>query len=344
MSNEVYTKITDEQVHQVYKELDKENTSAEKLEAAEKETEKSDYKEISEMQNATDISVTGVDNSQINENKKDYLDAFSPYDIGDEDAEALLKLIYDYKNGLDKGLYNRLPKNLQVIADGFKTQARINGVKKSNDATAKFLLDSFINDAKLNRAVEEFTTEMNDTMNDMNRNYNLIFNDAIDEIFANIDKIKEEDPERAEIIISVKKAFEDAMLFEKQMEYIDHLTLKKLNKYHGGKRLSNDVYYFNKRVNVTEIKIPDIGELPAIIKNHLPEYDMDTIEKFVSVLVKTTTDLTLEGDENINNVAYVYRIVGNIYDYKYSSDPESEKYNTVFGNIAKALDKIKNIK
>lgn len=344
MNNEVDTKITDEQVHKVYKELDKENTSAEKLEAAKKETEESNYEGISEMQNVTDASVTGVDNTQVNENRKDYLDAFSAYDIGDEDAEALLKLIYDYKNGLDRGLYNRLPKSLQMIADGFKSHAKLNGIKQSNDTVAKFLLNSFIDDAKLNRAVEEFETEMNDAMSDMGKNYSLIINDAIDEIFANIDKIKEEDPERAEIIAAVKKAFEDAMSFEKQMEYIDHLTLKKLNKYHGGKRLSNDVYYFNKRVNVTEIKIPDIGELPAIIKNHLPEYDMDTIEKFVSVLVKTTTDLTLEGDENINNVAYVYRIVGNIYDYKYSSDPESEKYNTVFGNIAKALDKIKNIK
>jgi hypothetical protein len=339
------TKITPEQVGMVYNELEKDNKDAERLKAAQEETENTEYAGVEPMSNITDVSVTGVDNTQVNEEKADYLEAFAPYNIGDEDAVKLLNLIYDYKAGkVDHAfLYNRLPSDMQKIADGLRTSPDAMGHKISKNSAAEFLINSFINDAKLNKAVDEFTTEMDETIKGMNKEYDLIYSDAIEDIFNDIDKIRQEDPERADRILAIKNAFAESMTYQRQLDYIDTLNTKRLNKYHGGKRLRNDVYYFNKRVNVTEIKIPDIGELPEIIKARLPEYDMDVIEKFVSIIVKTTTNLQLEGEENLSNLAYVYRTVDNIYDFKFSSDPESERYNTIFGNIAKALDKINNL-
>lgn len=341
MAAEENTKITNEQVHGIYTELAKNDKDAEKLEKAQSETEQTVYSGVEEMNDP--VNLGGVDTTDVNEGRKDYLDAFSPYNINDEDAVKLLEIISDFKAGKKENIYNRLPDEIKKIADGLTKSPDAAQAKVSKEWAASFLIGSFISDAKLNKAIDEFNEEMNETVASMNKEYELIFNEAIDEIFAKLDTIRVEDPERAKSIEAVKKAFDDATTFERQLEYVDHLSSKKLNKYHGGKRLNNDVFYFNKRVNVTEIRIPDIGELPAIIKMHLPEYGDDEIMKFVSILVKTTTTLPLEGLENLGNLAYVYKMIDNIYTYKYSGDTESETYKTIFGNIAKVLDKIKSL-
>lgn len=341
MAVEENTKITDEQVHGIYTELAKDDKEAEKLEKAQSETEQAEYSKVEEMNGS--VNLGGVDTADVNEGRKDYLDAFSPYNINDEDAVKLLEIISDFKAGKKDNIYNRLPDEIKKIADGMAKSPDARQAKVSKEWAASFLISNFISDAKLNKALDEFNEEMNEAVASMNKEYGLIFNEAIDEIFSQLETIRAEDPERAASIEAVKKAFEDAVSFERQLEYVEHLTPKKLNKYHGGKRLSNDVFYFNKKVNVTEIRVPDIGELPAIIKMHLPEYGEDEIMKFVSILVKTTTILPLEGLENLGNLAYVYKMIDNIYNYKYSGDAESETYKTIFGNIAKVLDKIKSL-
>jgi hypothetical protein len=337
--------ITEEQVHEVYTKLEEENTDAEKLAKAEEETEENEYSEIEEIDNYVNLGGASVED--VDEGDEDYIEAFSPYNLSDDDAKKFIEVIADYKIGRNKNnVYNRLPDKIKDIADGFANSPDSHGIKVSKEWAAEYVVKSFINDAKVNKAVDTFNDELNNTMADINKQYDLIFNESIENVFSKIDEIRAEDPVKADRVEAVKAAFDDASTFQRQLDYLDHIGAKKLNKLHGGKRIISDAFYFNTKVNVTEIRVPDIGELPAIIKMELPDYDIDDINKFVSIIVKTTATLPLEGPDNLGNIAYVYKVVSNIYNYKYwdsEIDVASETHDTIFGNITKVLDKIKNI-
>ena len=189
--------------------------------------------------------------------------------------------------------------------------------------------------------MEKTLKEMEKTLKSIDSAYGDIYRDAMDEIFNQIDEIREKDPSRADRLQAIKNAFEDAGTFSRQLEYLDKATTKKLNKILNF-RYDDRIFYFNKRVNVTEVRMPDVRELIDIISTNLPNYEEDIIKKFIIVLIEST-DIN-ELDQDVIKLAYVYRLINNIYDYKFYVDDDSEQYKMIFGNITKVLEKIKALK
>ena len=361
------TILTDEQVTEVYNKLEKEseNTNADKLEEGAKETEKSNYEEVTPMENQG-VGVPQVDekllkemglsdeyieelkstpnvDTKINETADDYKEILKEYNITNEDAANLFKVILDYKNdGIVEGLYNKLPQSAKKIADSFVIVGKAESVKVSKDNAAKTIIESFITDAKFSRSVDEFNEEMNKLTINTNKEYRLIMNEYIEELYKDIDNIRTEDPEKAETLERIKKSFDDAGKFTKELEYLNHTSAKKLKKTVQNS-YDSECFYFNKKVNTTDIKLPDIRGLYPIIKKALPGFTELQIKEFIITICKASYNLDVKN--NIEDLAYIYKSIENIFAFRAIdvADFESDFAKEVFGNVSVVIKKIINL-
>lgn len=329
--------ITDNQVKDIYNKLAPEDaTSTELLKAAEEETESTEYSDIEEIE--IDDSIAGVNTKKVNPTENDYREVLDEYNITNEEAKSMIDLINNYRSGdTNKNYYELLPKSFKDIADGIRNSSAMQGQKVSRNNAAMFLLDQLINDSEFTNIMNSFQSEFANIATEMNTGYNKILSDAFNEVFENIDKIETEDPEKAKTIRAIKAAFDKSIVFDDQLEYAKKIGANKLTKLAG--RLDSEAIYFNKKVNATDVKIPDISELVPIIHDKLPDYDIETIKKFIIILCKTMEDVDVEND--VAGLAYIYKTINNIYIYRFI-DIADENATLLFRNIATVLDCIKN--
>lgn len=281
----------------------------------------------------------------IKETEEDYRSAVSFYDLTDNEVTEFIKLMDDFRKNKDMtGAFDRLPATLQRTALALGSIAKEEvGHRVSKDNCAKLLLNEFIHDAKYEKLMNDYQQEMQDTIKEMNEGYANIINEAFDDTFAKIDQIKAEDPEKAEIIQKVKKAFDTATTFERQKEYLKKFNGKKLGKL--ADRMVGETIYFNKKVNKesTGVVVPDINELWDVIRMTSiglgKAYDNLTISKFIVLICKSCEKLDVEA--NIYDLAYVYKMIDSIYRYKFA--PLDENGEKIFNNIFEVLDLIQEV-
>lgn len=324
--------ITDEQVSEVYTELASvNNEDTEKLKEAEESTENTEYTNIEELPEDQFIPTE----IHVEETKEDTKEVLSTYGITEEESTNMIELIEKYKNHVNMDYYTLLPESFKAIADGFKEYGGPDGKKISRNQAAMLLLDELIHDSQFNNAMENFQKEISDVVYDMNVEYNKLFTDAFNETFAKIDELKVTDPEQAEKIIAVKQAFEDSTKYDRQKEYLNSLSKKKLSKLLS--HYDTQVSFFNKYINVTEVKVPDVGELLPVIQKNLPEYSADDIKLFILAICKTCYDLDFEN--NVADMAYTYKLISSIYMYKFTENVGEEEF-LLFRRIADVIDSL----
>lgn len=344
--------MTDEQVKNVYNKLDKAefNSNNDKLEAAKAETENIKYDSITPMDNnlgvpqddMSEISQEEAEKiiSKVEERDTDYREVLRTYGIKDEkEVTEFFTVLNAYKknNSSTNGLYKQLPPFIQALCDNMVGLASGSGLKLSKDNAAKNIVDGIINDAKLNKALDEFNEELNNVTINTSKEYKVLMNEYIESMYKDIDKIEAEDPEKAEILKKIKEAFDNAGKFTKELEYISHTTNKKLEK--ALMRYKNECFYFNRKVNSTDITLPDIDQLYPIIKRALPNYTEKQIKKFIVVICKASATYNFD---NIDELAYTYRSIENILSFRAIdvADFESDFAKEVFGNVSVVINKI----
>lgn len=336
INNENDNTITDTQIHEVYNKLDEENTSKEALENAQELTESSDYTEVEKIENSNDAIVPGIGTvnlDEIKETDKDYKEVLDAYNLSEEDAVNLIEVINKYKKNKKINYYELLPESIKAIADGFRSLGIKENYKMGKNEAAKAVLSEFIHDAQLNNTMDAFSSELNNTIAEMNAGYDKLLLEAFDDAFSKLDSIEAENPEQAAKIRLVKESFEEAITFNRQKAYVEKTSANKIRKFVS--RYKNEVSYFNNRVNVTDVKIPDINELFPIIHNALPHFTDDEIKKFIIVICKSSYDLDVKN--NIGDLAYIYKLVSNIYGYKFTNNFHDETATKIFGNIAEVI-------
>ena len=339
-------KLTDEQVHNIYDTLSEvDKKSADDLNAAEKETDDSDYTsdnntEIDKSNIIPGIKDVNLDiTDTIEESQENIKDALTPYELDENSTVQMLNLIEDYKKGNKNDIYSKLPAAFKhtvdmMIEKEIKSSNTVN-INKMRNATAGLIIESFINDAKMSASVEEFSSEMNKTVGEMTVEYDSMINKAIEDTFSKIDEIKDTNPEQAKRLEAIKKAFESASTFEDQLNYAKNTTSyvlrKSLNDYHG------TVIRFNTKVNNNTfgVKVPKIEEIVPIINKALPKYTITDIKKFIISICRTSKD-----PKDLAGTAYNYRLISNIYRYKFTNIDEKGK--VIFENISKVIDEIKS--
>ena len=348
------TQLTENEVKKVYDTLEKanENNDREKLAKASEETNSTEYSNIEEMkspkiigvdfasENNKDVSVERIINASEITEEGSKENMFEEYGLSTEEANEVLKLISEYNttNVNVTGLYDKLPEKLKEITNGIVTESKLSGQRISKDNAAKFIIDSFINDIDFDNILDEYNREMNQIIAESNKEFQYIMKDSFDEIFERIDEIEAEDPEKAKTIRAIKSAFDDACSYSRLLDYIDHISAKKLNKFLN--RYDEECIYFNKKVNTTDIKVPNITLLYPIIKQVLSGFTESQIKKFIIVICKSSYNLNMD---NIVDISYIYRLINNIVSFKYTNDFESDFGKEIFGNITVVIQKIINL-
>lgn len=341
--------MTDDQVKQVWTTLSAEDTdSINRLENAEIETIEHPYDNINEVdtdrlsgfvpgvvEEAADVP-TSINDSQLKE-------VMDEYNLTTEEVTKMIDLVDKYRKSLHdvkmQYFYDELPKPFKDIADGIVRAGKMQGMRISKNGAAYEVLNQVVHDAQFVAVMDQFKSEVNDTAIEINKEYNKMFADAFEGIFANIDKIAEENPDKAKQLMEIKKAFEDSSSYDKLKETADKFTANKLNKI-ATKRFDNEAIYFNNKINVTDVKVPDVRELLPIIKNNLPQYDIISIKKFIIVLCKSVVDINFEN--NIAGLAYAYKLIHNIFIYRYLEKDNYQEATALFGNIAEVINYISN--
>lgn len=345
-TNEVSKPLTDEQIHNIYDTLsDIDKKSIDDLNAAEQETGEINY--TSDDNNEIEASniIPGVDAiplnivNSINESQENIKDALNPYELDEKSTVNMLNLIEEYKKGNKSNLYSKLPAAFKNTVDMITEQEIKNSAGSTlqiKNAAAAMIIESFINDAKMSASVEEFSSEMNKTVSEMSIEYDTMINKAIDDTFSKIDDIRAENPEQAERLESIKNAFDSALSFEDQLNYVKNISSyalrKSLNDY------ADTVTRFNTKVNNNTfgVKVPKIEEIIPIIKRALPyKYTNNDIKKFIISICRTSKD-----PKDLAGTAYNYRLISSIYKYKFTAI--DEKGEAIFNNISKVIDEIKS--
>lgn len=274
---------------------------------------------------------------EIDEAKASYDEVFSQYDISTEDGIKLFDLINKFKNGEDINYYNECPEKIQYIIDGL----RVTGEGKiGRNAAAKVLLDSFINDAKFNAAVDQYTEEMSELMLDTNKTFGEMFSSSINELYSDefLERLKTEDPESIAKVENMKNIFKESRLFKAQLNYLDKISIKKLKK----AKYESECAYFNKKMNnnTFNIKVPKIETLYPIIKKARAGFTEAQIKLFIITICKSCYSVD---PNNIEELALVYRMISGITAYEHSVSFEDEDADELFENISNVIRKIINL-
>ncbi len=274
--------------------------------------------------------------------------------IPEEEAAEMAKLALEYRSNKDIKLYAQLPPTCKKIVDNLHMNANstVSGGRKNakigKESVSRMLFDSFINDAELENLITEFNNEMNNAYSEMGSEMNKLLSDAYDEVFDRIDEIRENDPEAAERIESVRRAFDRATTFDIQIDYVNRLTSKRMLR----KRLihySDSINYFNKKVNENPkgIKVHDIGELMDALKIIIPGKSDEDYKYFIIAIINSIIyNNDFEIGDSLENIAYVYKLIDNIYKYKvYPTlvSESSDEYVNMYKSIALVMDKINSL-
>ena len=293
------------------------------------------------IESLKDVEIDESSIKDVKPSSEDYLEAIANYvDISTEDSEQLLNILIDFDKDPNGKYYDRLPTKIKSFCDGIRMNAP---EKMSKNSSATFILTQFTHDAQFGKLMDDYTNDMANLTNEMHKEFRSIIQESFDDLFENIEKIKDNNPEHAEILQRFYDAFKGATTFQKQLDYLDGaVNKKKLNKWLD--RFDNECFYFNKKVNSDVnkergMKFADIRTLIPIVKTALNGFTEKQIKLFFLVFLKSVEKMDLD---SVENLFYIYGVVSGIDSFRYNKADEfdTEFGKTLFGNITKVIQKI----
>ena len=288
-----------------------------------------------------DVEVDPKEIENVEVSNKDYLEAAATYfELTEDDAKILLNILFKYKNNPQGKYYDELPEKIKQFADGIRANSPAE-MKMTKNSSARFILSNITRDAQFGKLMDDYTNDMANVMNEMHGEFQAIIQESFDDLFSNIEKIKESNPEQAETLDKFYNSFKSATTFELQLEFIDRgVTKKKISKWMT--RFDDNCFYFNRKVNSDAnrergIKFADIRTLIPTIKKARDGFTEKQIKEFIIVFLKSIEKMDLTDTANL---FYIYGVVSAIDSFRFNTDFDTELGKTLFGNITKVIQKI----
>ena len=238
--------------------------------------------------------------------------------ISVSEVKEFIELISEYESNPKMKTYNKLPKSIKgyvnklyTINIAGKSRKRTNGITK--EVCSKYFLDSFSQSAAFDLNIENFNMVTSEASYESNKEIKDIFQNSYDELFGKMDELREEDPAAADYIQSIKDAFDDALTFNRQKEYIDNDKPRNVRKYY--QHYNSEVLGFNKLINANphNIKLPNIDELLPVIKRWA---GLSTDESKSVVVCLIRTYLSMDKSDIIQ-LGYIFKSIDNIYGLRF---------------------------
>ena len=293
------------------------------------------YKELKEA----DVDITEADNMQtLSEDKAVEAVKASPagFDLTDEEAENIAKLIIMYKSDKNMNVYAQMCPSMRQRINQLCFEGGID--IKDRNMVAKYMIEQFIHMAsedeefidiekaldkalKIPSLIDIYTEHVNETMNVR--------------IPAIVDKLKETEPEKAEALMKVCEEYNNAFLYTRMRNLYDtHASVRKaVRKRYSIEditRACSTVNYINES---TKFKIPDCSKLLGILSNLFQNdkeiYPSDLC-KFVTLLLESAQYVDIH---SVPDNSYIYYLFNNITMLSYVGNKLSDFSAELISNI-----------
>lgn len=289
-------------------------------------------------------------------------------DLDENEAFDFIKVINDIRAGKTiPNLYNVLPKKIQDTINKLMLESKI-PVHHRNEVS-KLILNEFINSAEVEAAFVDFEKALNETLQipSMVDMYGEHTREVMEKnIPEMIEKIKDEEPEKAAMLEKVKDGYTKSYTLELvKSAYESSSSMRKTVRRSDidFRRCLDD---FNKKNSTTRFKMYDVYEVPnALAKvlcadpvaqyarcieggTEIPESvqklvdfktSEDDIKKFCVLLTSSCEELNAE---DVLDASYMYYLTKNIIMLRHTADGKTGFAAELINNICDVIALIRN--
>lgn len=280
------------------------------------------------------------------------------FNLNDEEMIQLIDCISHYKKDKNYPVYKNLPTNIK--ADLAKAAVEAGYPMSNINQFAKYAMDQLINSAELEGAFVDLEKSIDEALNipSISDLYSEHVSKVMDEIIPeSIDRIREEYPEKADMLEKVRDAFHRAYTLEDlKTAYESNARIRKaVRKYDN--ELDRELNYFNHKNEKTNFKMIDVTEVPSALFEALVTYPMyvkkmhdeagdelpELYKKIISYNIEAKdidklSVLMVKSCENLNaedliDASYMYYLTKNMVVLKYSQEAKTDFAAELISNV-----------
>lgn len=286
------------------------------------------------------------------------------FELSDDETYQLLTVIGEMRKNDKYPVYKNLPEAIKSIVRQLMTDQNI-PISETN-TVARLIMNEFINDAGIEQAFIDLQKSIDDALNipsisDIYTEHTrTVMEKNIPEM---IEQIKDEAPEKAELLAKIKDSFTKSYTFTFAIEsYTNNARIRKaMRRYET--ELVKSLNEFNFRNEKSNFKMNDVTEIPKVLVNILidePEFirsnsgtdisdsvnqiiNMNITEvdiaKFCILICKSCENLD---PTNVVDAAYMYYMMKNIIVLKLTQEAKTDFAAELINNICETITFIRN--
>lgn len=311
--------------------------------------------------NIFDINKESIDNASLLDNAKE------SFDLSDNDAYQILKVVSDMNSYADYSVYKNLPDKLKDMINEIIKENNIPLNQK--ETVARMIMNEFSNDSEIEKTFIDLEKSIDEALNmpsivDL---YSEHTKNVMENHIPNmIEAIKNEAPEKAEMLRKIKDMFTKSYNYSFAIDsYNNNSRLRKaIRRYKlEFKRCMEDFNFKNDKSN---FKMNDVREIANVLHHILIDQPKEIYNKYstsenincdiyVELYNTNITDediqkfciLICKSCENMNpydviDAAYMYYMMKNIIVLKHTQEAKTDFALELISNIRDTIVFIRN--
>lgn len=280
-------------------------------------------------------------------------DNMEMFNLSEEDTVIFLSVISKYKKNKNMHLYNELPDGVKSMIKNLADSEDIPFSITAYNQIAKFFVDEFISSAEMDEAYVDFEKSLNEalkmpTIADLySEHTKTVMDEKIPEM---IERIKDEYPEKAALLQTIRDRFYQSTTLEKMAEhYKSNTRTRKLIRRDWDKpiRFCDEFNMINAR---SKFKMPDCRSIvPALNRVLLDEFNPDSrVDKMKITEKDVNKFIVLFGRHcdgldplNVVDAAYMYYALKNITMLNLTNETKTSFAAELINNICDIIELIR---
>ena len=269
------------------------------------------------------------------------------FSLDNASTTKMVKLVKEYRNlpKSEKEKYNvfrQLPDKMKTMINKGSPD------KQGRNVVARELLDEIIQSACIDSEFNKVKDLLGSISKELDiKNTTKMYTEYQKGLFetnlvAHRDKIKDEDPKKAELLDKIITSFKHAYMFDNLIEAYKtnggKYRAKKIDLEKFENRYLNE---FNRKYQNSKYDIPNIYQAYHMLDKKLPkDIDLDDIKRFFILFVKYTQNFS---PENIEEHTFMYYTIMNIITLNFMDiqEDENEFLNSVKQGVVDVIITIK---
>lgn len=292
----------------------------------------------------------------------------SSLDLSDDEAYDFIKLVNDFrKDPNNTKVYTNLPEKIKTLVNNLLLEGKID-ISHREDV-ARTILMEFMGNAEVDAAFVDLEKSLNEALQipsivDMYSEHTReVMEKNIPEM---IEKIKDDEPEKAEMLAKVKDAYTRSYTFETvKQKYVESTPVRKVVRKHDIE-FRHSLDNFNEMNSTTRFKMHDVFEVPNVLTKILcidpmEQYtfytanDMEVPESVQKLIDFKVTDADIQKfcvlmttscsnlDANdIIDASYMYYMTKNIIMLKHTQEAKTSFAAELINNICDVIALIRD--